>query len=133
MQPSTPRIEAALSPFYDIVERLKEVLGLAAATTETVIAEIGTDMSPFPTVGHLLSWAGIRSGASTRTPASAAQRGLGREHASCVGAAHKKNSYFHPGAPHFLTTLGGRARTLSTMSALENDPDGICSLRAFGF
>ena len=59
MQPSTPRIEAALSPFYDIVERLKEVLGLAATTTETVIAEIGTDMSPFPTVGHLLSWAGF--------------------------------------------------------------------------
>src|SRR5512143_3185784 len=53
------RIEAALSPFHDIVERLKEVPGLAATTIETVIAEIGTDMSPFPTVGHLLSWAGF--------------------------------------------------------------------------
>jgi transposase len=53
------RIEAALSPFLDIVERLREVPGLGATATETVIAEIGTDMSPFPTVGHLLSWAGV--------------------------------------------------------------------------
>ena len=53
------RIEAALSPFHDIVERLEEVPGLAATATETVIAEIGADMSPFPTVGHVLSWAGF--------------------------------------------------------------------------
>jgi transposase len=53
------RIEAALSPFRDIVERLKEVPGLGATATETVIAEIGADMSPFPTAGHLLSWAGF--------------------------------------------------------------------------
>src|SRR5246127_3240846 len=53
------RIEGALSPFHDIVERLKEVPGLGATATETVIAEIGTNMSPFPTAGHLLSWAGF--------------------------------------------------------------------------
>src|SRR5262249_37444832 len=49
----------ALSPFHELVERLKELAGLAATATETVIAEIGTNMSPFPTAGHLLSWAGF--------------------------------------------------------------------------
>jgi transposase len=53
------RIEAALAPFRDTVERLKEVPGLATIATEVVIAEIGPDMSPFPTAGHLLSWAGF--------------------------------------------------------------------------
>ena len=53
------RIEAALAPFRDAVERLKEVPGLATIATEVVIAEIGPDMSPFPTAGHLLSWAGF--------------------------------------------------------------------------
>src|SRR6266498_3130027 len=53
------RIDGALSPFHDIVERLKEVPLLDATATETVIAEIGTNMSPFPTAGHLLSWAGF--------------------------------------------------------------------------
>lgn len=53
------RIEAALAPFRNAVERLKEVPGLATIATEVVIAEIGPDMSPFPTAGHLLSWAGF--------------------------------------------------------------------------
>jgi transposase len=53
------RIAQALSPFRDVVERLSEVPGLGLTAVETVIAEIGTDMSRFPTAGHLLSWAGL--------------------------------------------------------------------------
>jgi transposase len=53
------RIEATLVPFRDIVERLREVPGLGPIAVETVIAEIGTDMSQFPSAGHLLSWAGL--------------------------------------------------------------------------
>src|SRR5215471_16356952 len=53
------RIEAALLPFHDVVERLNEVPGLGAIAVETVIAEIGIDMSQFPSAGHLLSWAGF--------------------------------------------------------------------------
>src|SRR5262249_55208542 len=64
------RIEAALSPFLDIVERLREVPGLGATATETVIAEIGTDMSPLPTVG-LFSRGRGSFRASTRAPTSA--------------------------------------------------------------
>jgi transposase len=56
------RIEAALAPLRDTVERLKKVPGLGGLTAvESVIAEIGPDMSPFPTAGHLLSWAGLGS------------------------------------------------------------------------
>jgi transposase len=53
------RISAALAPIREIVERLKEVPGLGTTVLESVIAEIGTDMSQFPTAGHLLSWAGL--------------------------------------------------------------------------
>ena len=53
------RIAAALSPFRDIAERLNDVPGLGTTAIETVIAEIGTDMSLFPTAGHLLSWTGL--------------------------------------------------------------------------
>jgi transposase len=53
------RIEAALSPFRDIVERLNDVPGLGPSAVASVIAEIGTDMSQFPSAGHLLSWAGL--------------------------------------------------------------------------
>jgi transposase len=53
------RIAEALLPFRDIVERLRKVPGLGRIAVETVIAEIGTDMSRFPSAGHLLSWAGL--------------------------------------------------------------------------
>jgi transposase len=53
------RIQDAVAPFRDIVNRLNEVPGLGRIAIETIIAEIGTDMTPFPTAGHLVSWAGL--------------------------------------------------------------------------
>jgi transposase len=59
-QPSTPALRPRF--FHDVVERLNEVPGLGATAVETVIAEIGIDMSQFPSAGHLLSWAGFVPG-----------------------------------------------------------------------
>ena len=54
------QIEAALEPFRDAIERLKEVPGSERdLRPQILIAEIGTDMRQFPTAGHLLSWAGL--------------------------------------------------------------------------
>lgn len=36
--------------------------GLGKRTSEVILAEIGQDMSRFPTAGHLCSWAGICPG-----------------------------------------------------------------------
>jgi transposase len=54
------RIEAALAPFRDAVERLKDVPGISRTAAQIVIAEIGIDMSQFPSADHLISWAGLR-------------------------------------------------------------------------
>ncbi|HRD76846.1 MAG TPA: IS110 family transposase [Hyphomicrobiaceae bacterium] len=53
------RIEAALAPFRDSIERLKEIPGLSDTSAQILVAEIGLDMSLFPRAGHLLSWAGL--------------------------------------------------------------------------
>jgi len=95
------RIEAALEPFRDAVERLKEVPGLSETSAQVLIAEIGTDMSQFPTAGHLLSWAGL----IPRLDESAGKRRSTRVRkgapwlkpvlVQCAWAAsRKKNSYF---------------------------------------
>jgi transposase len=61
------RIEAHLVPFADAVERLDKIPGIGATAAAVIIAEIGVDMSRFPTAGHLCSWAkfcpGIKSSA----------------------------------------------------------------------
>ena len=53
------RIEAALGPFGNAVERLAEIPGLSQTSAEIVIAGIGVDMSQFPSADHLVSWAGL--------------------------------------------------------------------------
>ena len=53
------RLEAALAPFRDAVERLKDMPGVSDNVAATLIAEIGADMSAFPSAGHLVSWAGL--------------------------------------------------------------------------
>jgi transposase len=51
------RIEELIAPFAHAVERLDEIPGIGRRSAQEIIAEIGTDMSVFPTAGHLVSWA----------------------------------------------------------------------------
>jgi transposase len=61
------QIEAHLAPFDQAVKRLDEMPGIGPVAAAIIIAEIGLDMTRFPTAGHLCSWAkfspGIRSSA----------------------------------------------------------------------
>jgi len=52
-------IEADLQPFRDAVELLTTIPGVSDLAAQGIVAEIGLDMSRFPTVGHLISWAGL--------------------------------------------------------------------------
>ena len=51
-------IEEQIAPFAAARDLLMSIPGVGQRTAEIVIAEIGVDMSCFPTAGHLASWAG---------------------------------------------------------------------------
>jgi transposase len=51
------RIEEQIAPFAAAVDRLCEIPGIGPATAHIILAEIGLDMSRFPTPAHLASWA----------------------------------------------------------------------------
>jgi len=55
-------IKGILEPYSEIIERLSEIPGIQDRTCEDLIAEIGFDMSQFPTAAHLCSWAGMCPG-----------------------------------------------------------------------
>ena len=55
-------VEACLAPFRRAVEQLVTIPGIKALTAETIVSEIGIDMSRFPSAGHLVSWAGLAPG-----------------------------------------------------------------------
>ncbi len=48
-----------LDPFRDAARRLTQVPGISDVVAAAIVSEIGTDMSRFPTAGHLISWAGL--------------------------------------------------------------------------
>ena len=52
-------VERVLVPFRGCVELLKTMPGVSDQVARTLVAEIGVDMSAFPTAGHLISWAGF--------------------------------------------------------------------------
>jgi hypothetical protein len=60
------KIEARLAPFADTVARLDEIPGVGAVTAAVIIAEVGLDMTRFPTPAHLSSWA--RFAPASRSP-----------------------------------------------------------------
>jgi transposase len=56
------RIGAVLGPFAAAVEALTTIPGVDRRTAEAVLAEIGLDMSRFPSEGHLASWGAMCPG-----------------------------------------------------------------------
>ena len=58
-------IEAHVAPFADAVARLDQIPGVGATAAAVIIAEIGLDMSRFPTSGHLASWAKFAPGVNS--------------------------------------------------------------------
>ena len=56
------RIKEVLSPYENALELLKNVPGISDKSVEDLVAEIGLDMSVFPTEKHLASWAGMSPG-----------------------------------------------------------------------
>ena len=52
-------VEANLDPFRALIPVLTSMPGIGELAARVLLSEIGTDMSRFPTAGHLISWAGL--------------------------------------------------------------------------
>jgi transposase len=98
-----------LGPFAEAIDRLDAIPGIARTTAQVILAEIGTDMTRFPTPAHLASWAKFtpithRSAGKTRGKATT---GHGNRYlAQALGAAALA-------ASHTDTFLGARYRRLA--------------------
>ena len=53
----SPGCAAGGTPVLGLAERLDEITGVGARNAQVIIAELGTDMSLFPTPGHAAAWA----------------------------------------------------------------------------
>jgi len=94
----TTRIEQAIAPFAAQVAQLDEIPGIGITAAQDLLAEIGTDMSRFPTPGHLVSWAKF---------APQARQSAGRSKAASTG----KGNPWLGGTPGEAATGAARTKT----------------------
>lgn len=95
------RIDEALEPHRDALDRLVRIPGVDRVVAATVIAELGTDMSVFPSPRHAAAWAGVCPGNNESAGKRGGQvRRRGNVHLStalvqaAMCASRKKGSYF---------------------------------------
>lgn len=55
-------VEQRMRPFAEAIERLDEIPGVGTRTAQVIIAELGVDMSRFPSHRHAAAWAGMCPG-----------------------------------------------------------------------
>lgn len=117
------RIEQVMSPLEQkAVENLDQVPGIDVRAAQNIVAEIGADMSRFPSSGHLCSWAGMcpgnhRSGGKRgKGTMNQGNRWLKRTLMQCAWAAsRKKNSYFQ-GQYRRLAARRGKKRAAAAVA-----------------
>jgi transposase len=97
------QIQVMLEPFHAQAAQLDTIVGIGPANAAELIAEIGVDMSRFPTPGHLVSWAKFcpidQQSAGKRT----------------------KNASTGKGNPWLAATLGDIAMVISTTPTFLGD------------
>jgi transposase len=75
----TARIGVLTAPYLHQIEQLDEVPGIGVICAQDIIAEIGADMTVFPTAAHLVSWAKwspqVKQSAGKRKGSNATGRG----------------------------------------------------------
>ena len=86
------RVEHDLGPFRAAVRLLCGIPGVSDLSAQVIVSEIGTNMSRFPTAGHLVSWAGL----CPRNDESAGKR---------------RSTRLRKGAPWLKTTLAASILT----------------------
>jgi transposase len=56
------QVDRVMAPFAEARDHLDTITGVGKRAAECIIAEIGVDMTQFPTAAHLASWAGVCPG-----------------------------------------------------------------------
>jgi transposase len=114
---------AGRATFQSLILLLSTMPGISAQSAVTILSEIGTDMSRFPTAGHFVAWAGLCPGqneSAGKKKSSRLRKGAPWLKTAMVQAAwsaiKQKDSYYRAQF-HRLKARGGAKKAICAVAA----------------
>jgi transposase len=116
-------VDALIEPFRNAIQLLITIPGVSDLSAGVILAEIGHDMSRFPTAGHLVSWAGL----CPRNDESAGKRRSNRMRkgapwlkttlVQCARAAARKKASYFQAQYHRVCARRGDKKAIGAVAA----------------
>jgi transposase len=116
-------VDAQVEPFRAAVQLLTTIPGINELSACVILAEIGRDMSRFPTVGHLISWAGLcpkndeSAGKRRSTRMRKGAPWLKTTLVQCAWAAARKKASYLQAQFHRLRARRGAKKAIGAVAA----------------
>jgi transposase len=117
------QVNRLIAPFDEPATRLLSIPGVGKRIAEVIVAEIGVDMSRFPSAAHLASWAGLCPGshesAGKRRSGKARKGDAALRTALCEAAwaaSHCKDGYLPAQYRRFLRRFGKKNENKATFA-----------------
>ena len=110
-------------PFRELIPRLCAIPGVSFLSATAILAEIGRDMSRFPTAGHLIAWAGLCPGqneSAGKRKSSRLRRGapwLKTMLVQCAWAAKRAKDSYYMAQFHRLRSRRGPQKAICAVAA----------------
>lgn len=109
--------------FRSLIELLVTIPGVSSLASTTILSEIGTDMTRFPTAGHLVAWAGLCPGqneSAGKRKGSRLRKGapwLKTMLVQCAWAAKRKKDSYYRAQFFRLSARRGKQKAICAVAA----------------
>jgi transposase len=116
-------VDADVEPFRTAIALLTTIPGVSVLSAEIILAEIGRDMSRFPTAGHLISWAGLcpkndeSAGKRRSTRMRKGAPWLKTTLVQCAWAASRRKASYLQAQFHRLRARRGAKKAIGALAA----------------
>jgi transposase len=114
---------AGQAPFRALIALLCTIPGVSVLAATAILAEIGRDMSRFPTAGHLVAWAGLCPGqneSAGKRKSARLRKGapwLKTMLVQCAWAAKRKKDSYYRAQFHRLSGRRGPQKAICAVAA----------------